>query len=304
MGMSRSRRVVEVETGFGVRGEVDGEENTVLANMYAVLMGLLLEANVAGVVVDTGGATITLRTAGDVSAGVYDLCYGTGTAPESLPDYTLTGLTCVTPTRAYTEADSETYIVATHTPGAAFSEVGIRGALYDTAGNTRPILLTRKVMSVAAGREVRARIVVGRPWVRSFWRLLNGVLTNTNQPARNIGGVDITLRSSGDVNAGPVRLIYTGQPVTWSPDLYSLPGAIELPTERYTVWDRRFLMLSLIGRITPPEPVTIRALGLVQSLFDTGGTAHDVLLAAYPLPEPATLEANKAYSIMWRLVAI
>jgi len=302
--MSRCREIIEVETGLGIRGDINGERNMILANMYIMLIGLLLDVDTPATAVDTGGVSRTLKTSWDINYGGYYLCYGTGTAPESLLDYTLTGLTCVGPTKTYTEADREAYIIAAHTPGADYREVSIAQNLVISPTEYSRFILTRKVMNISAGREVRARIVVGRFWVRNYWRLLYGVLNDTTVTVTKINGASVTLRSSLEVTAGPVRLIYTDQPVAWSPDLYSLPGAVELPTERYTIWDRRLPMLSLIGRITPPEPKTITALGLVQSLYDTGGTTHDVLLAVYPLPTSVTLEANRAYSILWRLTVI
>jgi hypothetical protein len=136
-----------------------------LTNFANLLFGILSESNQSAV--NRGGASVTLRSSGDVNVEACRLLAGTSNAPFDFGQYELTGpLALASAYNFFITRGSSTLAMisgATRVPSAiSIGEIGIAQRLYDTGAVAQDVLLARIVLSTpvskAAG-EVFSAIV-------------------------------------------------------------------------------------------------------------------------------------------------
>jgi hypothetical protein len=136
-----------------------------LTNFANLLFGILSESNQSAV--NRGGASVTLRSSGDVNVEVCRLLAGTSNAPFAFGQYELTGPLALTSVYNFFIVRGSSNLVmisgATRAPSAiSIGEIGIAQRLYDTGPVAQDVLLARIVLSTpvskAAG-EVFSAIV-------------------------------------------------------------------------------------------------------------------------------------------------
>ena len=136
-----------------------------LTNFASLLFGILSESNQSAV--NRGGASVTLRSSGEVNVEACRLLVGTSNVPFGFGQYELTSpLALTTAYNFFSMRGSSTLTMisgATRLPSAmSIGEVGIAQRLYDAGGVAQDVLLARIVLSTpvskAAG-EVFSAIV-------------------------------------------------------------------------------------------------------------------------------------------------
>lgn len=281
------------------------EEDLLVSSFWALLIGLLRDAN-PGDVVGIGGGSYTLRATGDVNYGSAYLVYGTGTASEAFTDNALksySGSITTSITMAYL-SDRTRVTLSGIVPATAY-ELGIYQTLYDTGGGANTTMLARKIGSWSANQAVSYYIDFFSPWVKQVGDLIYGILRNADVNTQRIDGTTITIRTSAEVNPGSAYLVISPTPVSWSPSLYGVPDAVT-PSNYYTdILTSRYIRATIIhGLIAPSSDTQINTLGLYQSVYDSTGATHTVCWLVLPLSSPITLYAARNNLIVLRILAM
>jgi hypothetical protein len=288
----------------GIKGLVNGEENTLLSNFWALLLGLIRDVN-TGDVVDTAGSAFALRSAGDVNVGSAYLDWGTGTLPESFTQHTLAsrgGSLTTTITVGALSDRSRISLLATTT--ADTNEFGVVQQLYDTGGGTKTVLLARKVASYPASTPIVYTIDFLEPWLIQTANYLYGIFLNRDVANTRIDGVGFTHRTSGDSNAGAPYLVISTSEITWSPTLYNIPSPISVTMFYSDILSSRLVRGTILtGILSPASDLGINTIGLYQPVFDTAGASQTICHMAIKLPSPITFYANRNNIIMIRIIA-
>jgi hypothetical protein len=292
-----------------VKGLVDvgrgAEEDLLVSNFWALLIGLLRNTDPADVVT-TAGASFALRASGDVNAGAAYLVYGTSTAPETFTDIALRSYSgSISTSISMSYLSDKTRVVLSGVVPATAYELGIYQPLCDTTGVTKIAMLARRVGSWSANQAVNYNIDFYSPWVKQVGDLVYGILRNADVGTQRIDGTTITLRTSADVNADTAYLVISPTPVSWSPSLYYVPGAVT-PTIYYAdILGSRYIRATIIhGLIAPSSDTQINTLGLYQSVYDSSGVTHTVCWFVLPLSSPITLYAARNNLIVLRILAM
>jgi len=298
------RGIYVVDVG-GVKGYVNGRENMLLSNYWALLLGLLRNINTEDLA-DISGYTRSLRTSHDVSSGAAVIAYGSGTVPVEFTQYNLSSpVGTVSPAITVGLMSDRTRLAMSATLPANAYELGVRQDLIDPGGTRCTFQLSRVVGSWAKGTAIVYNIDFLAPWVRGYGDLMYGIHRDANVPMVRIDGEVFTARTSGDVNAESAYLVASSEAVTWSPGLVSIPSPFSLTTYYNDILDKRNVrMTNIIGLISPANDVAVNALALYQSLIDTTGAAHTVCMAVLPLSSPITFYARRNNVVVWRVVAL
>jgi hypothetical protein len=287
--------------------EVDrrAEEDLLVSNFWALLLGLLRNVN-PGDCVSVGGGAFTLRAATNVNAGAAYLVYGTSTVPETFTDNALRSYSgSISTSIGISYMSDRTRVVLSGVVPATAYELGIYQSLHDTGGGTPLTMLARRVGSWSAYQAVSYYIDFFSPWVKQVGDLIYGILRNADVVTQRIDGTTITLRTSGDMNADTVYLVISPTKVTWGPGLYSVPGAV-IPTNYYTdILGSRYIRATIIhALIAPSSDMQVNTLGLYQSVFDSTGATHTACWMVLPLASPITLYAGRNNLIVLRILAM
>jgi hypothetical protein len=293
----------------GIKGLVEAdrraEEDLLVSNYWALLLGLLRYVN-PGDVVDTGGTVYSIRATGDVNHGVAYLVYGTSTAPETFTDNALKSYSgSISTSIAISYMSDRTRVALSGVVPAVAYELGVYQYLYDTGGSFRLIMLARKVGSWSANQAVSYYIDFFSPWVKQVGDLIYGILRNVDVSTQRIDGTTITLRTSAAVNSSSIYLVISPTPVSWSPSLYSVPGAVT-PSNYYTdILGSRYIRATIIHALMAPSSnMEVNTLGLYQPVYDSAGATHTVCWLVLPLASPITLYAGRNNLIVLRIIAL
>jgi hypothetical protein len=281
------------------------EEDLLVSNFWAVLIGLLRNVNPSDCV-EIGGGSYSLRASGRVNAGGAYLVYGRSTAPATFTDNALksyVGSISTSISIAYL-SDRTRVTLSGAVPATAY-ELGVYQSLYEAGGSGRTIMLARMVGSWSAGQAVSYRIDFFSPWVKQVGDLIYGILMDTNVVTQRIDGTTINLRTSVEVNAGSSYLVISPTKVSWDPSLYYVPGAVT-PTNYYAdILGTRYIRATIIhALIAPSSDMQVNTLGLYQSVYDTTGATHPVCWLVLPLASPITLYAGRNNLIVLRILAM
>lgn len=295
-----------IDTLKGVRGTVtvDGvtRDNLILANFGTYWFGILLDTNLSPVRAYDVTGEVTLRTMGDVNADAFTVMIGSGTSPPAMTDFDLVNRVSLTTARSISNQETETIIVGSAVSDRSFTEVGIRQGLVDTVGGVKNYLLARSLMSGGANTSIVYRIRFQYPWVRNMGYIMYGLLTDSNISVTDIGGTSFTARTSADMNAGSVYLVGSSQGVTWNPDISRLQNPFTISTATYYYNPRTFVLLILVGSISPSTDTELRVIGLQQAVYDVSTQTRHVLLGCIPLPNPIVLRANRVNFVFLRIL--
>jgi hypothetical protein len=282
-----------------------GEEDLLVSNFWALLLGMLRDVN-AGDVVDIGGFVHTLRSSFNVNVSAAYLVYGASTAPETFTDIALRAYSgSISTSISISYLGDRTRVTLSGTLPATAYELGIYQSLYDSAGSSRLIMLARLVGSWSGGRVVNYGIDFLSPWVKQVGDLIFGTLRDADVSTQRIDGTTITIRAGGEVNAGSSYMVISSKSVSWSPSLYYVPDAVSITNYYIDMLGTRFLRVSIFHGLTAPSADTsVNTIGLYQPVFDNTGTTHTVCHLVLPLSSPITLYAGRNNLIILRVVAI
>jgi len=288
-----------VDVGKGV------EEDLLVSNFWALLLGLLRDTNSLDCVA-TDGTSSNINTAYDLNQAAAYLVYGTSTISETFTDNALKSpVGSISTSISISYLSDMTRVVLSGVVPATAYELGIYQSLYDTGGGGKTTMLARRVGSWSANQAVKYNIDFLSPWVKQVGDLIYGILRNADVSTQRIDGTTITLRTSAEVNAGSAYLVISPTPVSWSPSLYSVPDAAT-PSNYYTdILTSRYIRATIIhGLIAPSRDTQINTLGLYQSVFDNTGATHTVCWLVLPLSSPITLYAGRNNLIVLRILAM
>jgi hypothetical protein len=289
----------------GVKPRSDGDKDLLLSNFWALLIGILRDANV-GDVVDIGGGSYTLRSAVDVNTGMAYLVYGSGVDPSYFTQYNLQsrkGFLASSVDIVYL-SDRSRISVSGILPEDAY-EIGVEQSLYDTPGYARTILLARTTGSFSRGKAVVYNIDFLYPWTRQIADLLFGTMIDKNVIMIDVNGVVFLSRTGADPNAGSVYLVLSSSSVSWSPSLYSIPSPIT-PSSFYcdNFGSRSLRMTYIHGMMSPSTDIAVNTVALYQPIFRSDGTSLTVCHLVIPLSSPVTFYGNKNNLIVLRIIAM
>jgi hypothetical protein len=293
----------------GIRGSVkglsEGDEDLLVSNFWALLLGTLRDLNPSDVV-DVGGTAYILRTQTDVSAGSAYLGFGVGTDPEYFTQYNLVSYKAsitTTISRAYMSDRNRVSLSGTLT-GDAY-ELAIFQSLYDSGGTARTVMLGRRTGTWYSGQAVVWNIDFLQPWVRSVADVLYGIFLNANVTMVDVTGASFTARTSGDFQPASVWLVASPNVVTWSPDLTSIPNKVDLTTYYADFLGSRVARMTyLTGTFTPLADTQYNTIGLYQGIFDTAGTTHYCCMMVIPLSAPITFYSNRNNLAILRIIVM
>lgn len=281
------------------------EEDLLVSNFWALLLGLLRDTNPSDWV-DTSGTGRTLRASANVANSSAYLVYGMSTISETFTDNALKGYSgSISTTFSIAYLSDRTRVTLSGTLPATAYELGICHKLYDTVGNWFETMLARKVGSWSANQVVNYSVDFLSPWVKQVGDLIYGIFRCANVNTQRIDGTTITLRTSGDVNAGSMYLVLSSGAVSWTPSLYYVPNAVTPSNYYFDILSTRAIRLTILnGLIAPSNDMQINTLGLYQSVFDSGGVSHTVCWLVLPLSSPITLYAARNNLVILRIVAM
>jgi len=297
--------IVDIPLKDTIIGHIDGKRNILVFNFWALMFGLLMNRSVDGLV-DTGGEGYTVRSSGDTQFGSAYLVYGTGTTPEVFTQNALVAYSgSISTSRTFGQLSDRNRITLSGVVPADSQEIGVYQPLYDPNSIYHTTMLARKQMSISANKTVNYYIDFLMPWGYNWALLMYGILSEANvSGAIDVNNASYTLRSSGDVNAGPARIRVSKTAYSWSPSLTNISYDLELSTYWWLANYRSVVYLFLVGLATPSSDLSVNTIALIQSLFDTAVTAHDTYVLILPLSSPITLYAGRANLIFLRFVAM
>jgi hypothetical protein len=292
-----------------VRGVVKygrrGEEDLLVSNFWALLLGLLRDVNVSDIV-DTAGGTRDLRTIGDVNVGSAYLVYGTSTVPETFTDSALKAYSgSISTSISISYLSDRTRVILSGVLPATAYELGIYQSLYTAAASVYTAMLARMVGSWVAGQSVSYCVDFLSPWVKQVGDLMFGIFRNADVYTQRIDGTTITLRTSTGVNAGTSYVVISSTRVSWSPSLYYIPDGVSITTYYTDILGTRVLRVSVFhGLIAPSVDTSVNTIGLYQPVYDSGGAIHTVCWLVLSLTSPITLYAGRNNLIIIRVLAM
>jgi hypothetical protein len=281
------------------------EEDLLVSNFWALLLGLLRDTNPTDCIA-TDGSSSSINTAYDVNYASAYLVYGTSTVPETFTDNVLKSYSgSITNSFAISYLSDRTRVTLSGIVPATAYELGIYQLLFYSSGAARTFLLARKVGSWSANQVVNYNIDFLSPWVKQVGDLIYGILRNADVNTQRIDGTTITIRTSAEINPSSTYLVLSPTSVSWSPSLYYIPNAV-VPSNYYTdILGTRSLRMTMInGLIAPSSDTQINTLGLYQSVYDIGGVTHTVCWLVLPLSSPITLYASRNNLIVLRIIAL
>jgi hypothetical protein len=289
----------------GITGGIDVEEDLLVSNWWALLMGLLRKVN-AGDSPDTGGTARTLRTLGIVNYSAAYLSYGTGTTPESFIDYSLKSkVGSISTSFAVGYMSDRTRVTLSGVVPASASELGIEQQLYDNLNYTYIFLLGRRTGSWSQNQAVSWYIDFLNPWVRGIGDFMYGILRYTNVTMVRVDGVSFTARTTGETQSGSAYLVASSDVVTWYPTLYAISNAFSLSMYYADILSSRYIRATILhGLYSPANDITVNTVGLYFPVYDTTGSSQTVCVLVQPLSSSITLYAGRNNLIVLRLLAV
>jgi len=301
--------ICAIDVKKAVEGRCNGRRNMLVSNFFSLLHGLLANSNVD--FKDTGGATYSMRTSGDVSYAASSVVFGTSTTPPTFGDYSLVSRN----TALEGSSITPTVVISSSEGRARFGratndvvyELGIYDPVYDSGGYSRTAMLARSVVSggIPAGRTVLYDVVFKPPFVHNITRMMLGVMTNANQDGvQDIYGGTYTLNSAGDVNAGPANRLFVGENTAGLDHTVAVPtNPVELEASYYFTyaWGTSYRLITA-GAKKLDAAKTIAEVVLVQNLLSSGGVVTPTVLARWPVSPPVSKSAGEvvsAYAIIY-----
>jgi hypothetical protein len=293
----------------GIKGSVkslsESDEDILVSNFWALLLGLLRSYNSSDVV-STTGISYALRISGDVTYGTAYLTYGIGTDPEYFTQIALAnykGSISTTISISYM-SDRNRISLGGTLPDIAY-ELGIYQSLYDTSAVARITMLARRTGSWNKGDAVVWNIDFLQPWVRAVADMLYGIFLNANVTMVDVTGASFTARTSAQISASSVWLVASPNTVTWSPSLTSIPNKVDLSTFYFDYLDSRVARVTfLLGTFTPPTDTQYNTIGLYQNVYDSGGGTHTCCMMVIPLSAPITFYSNRNNLVILRIIVM
>jgi len=293
----------------GVRGSVkglsEGDEDLLVSNFWALLLGTLRNVN-PGDVVNMGGTAYTLRSQAEVNAGSAYLGFGVGTDPEYFTQYSLVSYRAsITATISIAYMSDRNRISLSGTLTGDAYELAIFQSLFDASGSSHTTMLGRRTGTWYRGQAAVWNIDFLQPWVRAVADMLYGILLNANVTMVDVTGASFTARTSGDVNASSVWIVASPNTVTWSPSLTSIPNKVDLSTFYSDYLSSRVARITyLMGTFTPLTDTQYNTIGLYQNIYDSAGATYTCCMMVLPLSSPITFYANRNNLAILRIIVM
>jgi hypothetical protein len=276
------------------------KKNLLVYNFWALFAGLLADRSID--MVDTGGTSRNIYTAGDVNAGSAYVTFGTGT---TTPDFSQNALasrntalegSAISPA-VVSESDKRRLRFGRVSAGA-ISEVGLYQVLIDVGGYRYEEMFGRTLLSVpGSGYNVYYDVILKAPFLDNSVYYLFGILTDTNRNLVDRVGSTFTARTSGDAQSGGLYLIIGTSNSPFDFATYDLANPVTL-TSAYSLFYsiRSYVMLIASGAIRLSTSMNIGEIGFAQNIYDTGGNIHGVLLGRIPLTTPISRNIGDIFS--------
>jgi hypothetical protein len=289
----------------GVKGSVDGRENILVSNFWALFIGLIRNVN-AGDIVDVGGVARDLRSSGDVNAGIAYLVYGSGITSEAFTQNALASYVgSISTTISISYLSDRTRITFSGTLPADAYEIGVQQYVFTSGGSSYTYLFARKAGFWSKGSLINYFIDYSYPWIRQIGDLMYGVHRDADTSVKRVDGSTFTARTSADFNVDTAYIVLSSSPVTWSPSLYNIPSPITPVQYAHHKLDARIYRAVHFNAVyTPTSDTAINSIALYQLIYDTAGGSNTVCLLVIPLSSPATAYANKNNVFIIRIFAM
>lgn len=193
-------------------------------------------------------------------------------------------------------------LVATFTSGG--NSVGTIVRYNDSVGKVHFFLFNHVLLSVVAGDTINVRFVFKLPWLKNMASaFLSDIYCSTRFDLVDVtGGAYTTQTGENPTTAGAPKIVIGDDNTAEKPSDYTLTNMRELDTHLFVVERTELIDLIIVGYYVPPGTETLGEIGLVKPIRDSGGSPRDTLIIRKALSEPITLEANKTYTVMIRIV--
>jgi hypothetical protein len=300
--------VIVIDAEKAVEGIINNKyKNMLVYNFWSMLSGLLSKTN--SPFTDIYGRSYAYRTSGDFNSGSAFVTFGTSTLAESFTHASLgnrvTALegASISPT-IVREADRIRVRFGRVTADTV-QETGLYQIVIATDSMTYGVMYGRRVIpNTPGGKQVLYDIVLFSPFTAQMANLLLGILTDTNQPMRDVFSGSYTARTSGEVNASGAYLAIGTGSGAFSFDDINLTGKIDLVSAANNVQSPSTRsLLAVSGAIRLSSAINISEIGLLQNLFDTAGGTHPTLLARVVLPTAISKAAGDVFTAVISILA-
>lgn len=288
-----------------LRGTIYGllnnrKKNLLVYSFWSLLLGSLADATPSAVAI-TGGS-YTLRANSNPNASSAYVVFGTGTEPPDFSQHSLSSRTTsyegsTIPPTTILESDKRRIRFGRVTLGG-ISEVGLYQTLIDTTPGSRDTMLGRTLLSVpGSGFNVYYDVILRAPFLDNFLYYLYGILTDSNQTLVDTAGTSFIARTSGEFNAGGLYLIIGASNSPFVFGAYNLTDPLALASIGSLFFTTRISIMYIVsGAVRLPASMSVGEVGFAQSIYNTGGGQHGVLLGRIPLASPIPRNAGDVFS--------
>jgi len=307
--MEISKRVWLIDFPLRTYGEHNGKKNVLTFEFYGLMFSLL--ANQPFTLVRfTDGSTYTYVQEGSEFHGLYfyesakspafsKLVYGTADAFVATNNVL----------KSFSEQSDRLIISWSCTAPINAQSVLSQIAVGSDVATSTIITLAGNDVAITSGQTITWRLNLFEPILKNFGYVLYGLLS-ASAPT---GVVDLS-GTSHDVRTNDYETkVATGNPKVqfgtsnnpFSFDDYAITNPIETTPEiaKYEASDYKYIAVVFTCHIVPANDTDIYEIGIVRTLYDSGGNTYDALLTRMVLSEPITLYGGKTNVIFIRLLA-
>ena len=290
--------LLPIRTRLGVRRYRE-LKNTLMANFFRMLYGILAYENVD--LVYLAGGTATWRVQGDEAYGPPEVYICSESQFIGFTANACSSVCKIYPTSSdiyYEGFIDRVCATVAYVASCNGSSSEINMSLYDTGGGTHRYAVSHVVASIAQSDPVKHRVCFYEPWLANMAKILAALMCDCDSfSAVDMQSLTVALRGSGQLFAGPAKiLIGTGtNPFSFSDATMTNP--IELDTTVTLAITSTDAKITLNAFIQPSSNMTIYEVGVKLPVYDTSGVVHDVLIIRHVNTQGYALEANKLYAI-------
>jgi hypothetical protein len=299
-------KILLVELNKTQRGYVNGKENYLLANWFAMQQGILAYFNPS--LKTNDGYMNAWQLLGDAVCGACNFLLGQGANAETFGDYTITSgtnLSGISKAVGYL-SDRSRISVYGSAPSNGY-ELGINFNIY-TANGCFGALGSRRVMSVTAGDYLEWDFDFLNPWLLNWARIMFGIFAEADISGLvDTGSRTFTGRfASAQLPALASYLVVSNNTTPWSPTQNKLIGTVTGLTTglAYSNWNSAGMYFFWYGTLTPSTDTVVNEIGIYTKVYDTGGATHEIAVARIVLSSPVTLYANKYNVVLIKWFAL
>ncbi|MEM1696920.1 MAG: hypothetical protein QXQ90_10055 [Desulfurococcaceae archaeon] len=232
---------------------------------------------------------------------------GTGTTTPSANDNDVPNFVeIIVPTATMVKVDNAYEIRFYGAPTVNINTFGLQQLVHfeypTTSVDTRTYLYTRVLAPIPAGTSFMYAMRIPHPLNANFSAFLYGWFTRGTPAMMDMDGVVRSVQGRYPHASRASFILVSNADVDDSVDRATVPSYTLLPASAGFAVGSRQGIVSVSASFMATTTYTIRLIGLVKDLIDTGGTLRRFLLALRMLPTPVTLAPGERRGITINLI--